>query len=681
MSISIRRDFHTDLANTVAEDIQYRRANYFYFLGKVETWGGTDTAPVDIEIDSDYENTKIRANLLFIKKITAGDISFVSKRYNWTNGTVYNVWDHTINMQNLPFYVVTSTNDVYKCLSNNGGVASTSQPSGKSYYHTATADGYIWKFMYTIPSFKVSKFMTSSFIPVQKSLSDSFYSRGAAQFVSIVNGGTGYTAGPATSITVSGATTGSGAVASVTTGIAGTITSVTVTNGGTGYTAGVTLSVSSSGGSGAILTPVIVGGVVTDITVTSSGVGYSSGESVQFNTGGASLVASVDSDGTIQNVIIKNAGSGYSGTVTLTVNSATGTGKYGNPTALLSAVVYQGSIKHVNIVDPGVGLVYQSATTITVTGDGTGASFTPIVDGGEIIDVIIENAGTGYSTMKLQVVGSGFGAVLESALTTSDYTSTQSIVEQTTTPGAIYHINVVNGGNNYSPSTTVSIDGDGTGATAVATIVSGVITKITMTSFGSNYTYANVVVTDPLRTLIGSVINVSAYACLPPLKGHGYDAVSELYGETLAINSSLRQETTLNALLQDYRQFGIIKNPSQLYVNSVYTGDVDLIAYDVQFSSVLNLIVDEVLLLNNSRFRVVGIDGNNVKLQALGTKLITPLGTLVAESNGTRSYNAIRVLDYPNVNKYSGKLLYVADENPFSFTAEQGIAIKTFLKF
>jgi hypothetical protein len=681
MTISIRRDFHTDLANIISEEIQYRRSNYYYFLGKVETWGGTDTAPVSVEIDSDYENTKIRSNMLFIKRITAGDISFVANRYNWTGGTTYTAWDHTVNLKNSVFYVVTASNDVFKCLSNNGGVPSTVEPTEKSYYHTPTSDGYIWKFMYTIPSFKVTKFKSTQYIPVQKSLSDSFYSRGAADYVGIVNPGSGYTSGPATTITVTGATTGSGAVATITTGATGVITDVVITNGGSGYTKGVDLAVSSASGVGAILTPVIVGGVITDMVIVNGGFGYNSGETVQISVGGAILAASVDLEGTIEKVTILNKGSGYSGTVTLTVVSTSGTGKYGNATPILTGIVYNGSIEHVNIVDPGIDLVRQSSTTISVTGDGTGAAFTPVVKNGQIVDVVIDNPGTGYSNMTLTVNGTGTGAILESVLTTSDYTSTQSIVEQTTTPGIIYHINVVNGGNNYSSATSVTITGDGSGATAVATIVSGVITKITMTSFGTGYTFANVAISDPLRTLIGGVVEAEAYVCLPPLKGHGYDAVSELYGETLAINTSLRQESSLNALLQDYRQYGIIKNPSQLYVNSAYTSDTNLIAYEAQFSSIIGLTLDEVLLLGNSRFRVVGIDGNNVKLQSLGTKLISPVGTLFAENNGTRSYNSIRILTYPGVNKYSGKLLYVADENPFSFTAEQGVAIKTFLKF
>ena len=57
-------------------------------------------------------------------------------------------------------------------------------------------------------------------------------------------------------------------------------------------------------------------------------------------------------------------------------------------------------------------------------------------------------------------------------------------------------ITLVNGGYGYT-SPTITISGDGTGAKATATIENGVITGITITSGGANYTQAIVVITDP----------------------------------------------------------------------------------------------------------------------------------------------------------------------------------------
>ena len=215
----------------------------------------------------------------------------------------------------------------------------------------------------------------------------------------------------------------------------------------------------------------------------------------------------------------------------------------------------------------------------------------------------------------------------------------------------------------------------------MATIIGGSITKITMTSYGKGYTDARISIQDPLRIVSAGVVDMAAYACLPPVNGHGFDAIAELYGETLAINTTLRNETALTGLLQDYRQYGILKNPSFLNTKNVFTNDYDLLAYTVQFNTVIDLVIDEVLLFGVIKYRVVKISGNVVTLQSLSTTVANPIGILVAESNSSRVYSGVKLLSIPVSNKYTGKLLYIANEDPFSFTPEQGIVIKTFLKF
>jgi hypothetical protein len=50
------------------------------------------------------------------------------------------------------FYVRSPTDfNIYKCIYNGGGAQSTMMPSGTAASQFATADGYIWKFMGTMP--------------------------------------------------------------------------------------------------------------------------------------------------------------------------------------------------------------------------------------------------------------------------------------------------------------------------------------------------------------------------------------------------------------------------------------------------------------------------------------------------------------------------------------------------
>lgn len=539
--------------------------------------------------------------------------------------------------------------------------------------------------MYTIPSFKRSRFGSLNYIPIQTALTDSFYNKGSVDSITIEDRGSGYIDSQMTTISVSGTTTGSGASGTVVVDGAGKIVSTTIVSGGSLYTAGATLSVVSVTGSGAVLTPVIVGGVITDITIVSGGVGYVGGESIVVSVGGATVQPVISRiTGEFIDVIVTNPGSGYSGSVTLTITQSpvSGTGKYGNPSAIIEGIVYNGSLQRVTISDPGQDYPFDTATSIIVQGDGTGAAFTPVVNDGEIIDVIVENAGTGYTNIILTVDGAGTGAKLSGVVSASDYSSSQAIVEQTATPGKIYAIEVSNIGELYTDTTVVTVTGDGTGCTAEAIIESGTVYAIRVTDPGSNYTYATVSITDPNRDYYLDDKTATAYAIFPPTGGHGKDATTELYGSTLAINISLRTDTIVNALNQDFRQYGLLKNPTEILTGKTFAGANSLIAHTVVFDSVTGLLKDEILLFNSIKFRVADIDsGNVVTLQQLGVAQTSPIGEFISETDTNRIYNSVNVTAYPVVNKYSGKLLYASNENPFTFTSEQGITIKTFLKF
>lgn len=683
MNSSIRRDFHSNIASLLLNDIQYLKSTYYYFIGKVETWGSSDIVPNGDVDSSQYQDSLIRNNTLFFKKISQNDVTLACPRYDWATGTVIPQWDHTIPLDGIGYYVMTDENNVYVCLDNNALAVSTQKPTGTSFYPFRTSDGYLWKFMYTIPSFKRRRFISINYIPVQKAITDSFYSKGSIDEVTITNPGSGYSDALLTTITVTGATVGSGATGTITVNGSGQITAVTVTNGGSGYTKGVRVSVTTSSGVGAVLTPVITSGVVTSVTITSAGVGYTGANSLVFSVGGFTAIPILSRQtGSIVDTLITNAGIGYAVAPTLTVHTpSTGTGAYtGHSTALLEAIIDNGSVQRILIRDPGINYPSDTATSIVVQGDGTGAVFSPIIVNGELIDVVIENPGSGYTSAILTVVGNGTGAKLVPVVGSSDFTSTQSVIEQTTVPGAIYSMLVRSGGVDYTNQATLSITGDGTGATGTLTISNGVITKINVTNFGSGYTYANLTVVDPARSdPLNNKPKLDAYAVLPPLNGHGYDAVSELGGNTIAFSSSIRVNQELNLFNQDYRQYGIVKDPRSLLTGKFYTSDNDINVYSVKFDTVSGLLLDEILTGNNITFRVIYINGNTVYLQPLTSKLISPIGQLSA--SGSRVYTCSQTYTTPIVDKYSGTLLYVSNENPFSFTENQGILIKTYLKF
>lgn len=116
----------------------------------------------------------------------------------------------------------------------------------------------------------------------------------------------------------------------------------------------------------------------------------------------------------------------------------------------------------------------------------------------------------------------------------------------------------------YIIAPNVVITGDGSGAVAYATVssnssVNNYISKINMVSRGSGYTYATAEVT-------GNTGGVSNNAVLkvivPPIGGHGKDALNELGVQGLGISVSYNtSESGYITVENDYRKLILIKDP------------------------------------------------------------------------------------------------------------------------
>jgi hypothetical protein len=212
---------------------------------------GTDSATIT-PTDSVIEEFNTFDDLLAVKKITTSDTSFVIPRRNWTTTTVYDYYRHdygnritdttttqTANsgattLFDATFYVLTAAKNVYKCIDNNGNAASTTEPTGTSTSILTTADGYKWKYMYTLSATQQANFLSTDFMAVEtNSTVSSAAVDGAISNVKIKSAGSGGTNGTFTNIPIRG--DGSSGTISVT--VSGSIiTSLTITNAGTGYT-------------------------------------------------------------------------------------------------------------------------------------------------------------------------------------------------------------------------------------------------------------------------------------------------------------------------------------------------------------------------------------------------------------------------------------------------------------
>jgi len=214
---------------------------------------GTDTSPVTPADNINSQHFPFD-DMLAAKKITSSDITFAIPRRNWTTGTVYDVYRHDYGeyatgtttaissnsgastLHDATFYVLTGARNVYKCLDNNSNAASTVEPTGTDVTILETADGYRWKYMYTLSASQQANFLSTDFMAVStNSTVSSAAVDGAINVCKIKTAGSGGTDGTHTGIAIRG--DGSSGQVSVTV-TSGAVTAVTVTTPGTGYTFG-----------------------------------------------------------------------------------------------------------------------------------------------------------------------------------------------------------------------------------------------------------------------------------------------------------------------------------------------------------------------------------------------------------------------------------------------------------
>lgn len=271
-------DFKKKLVQELITDLNDSGTNYYIGIAKSDQWNATDAAPAPI--NSEREERQFRTNLQSVIKTT--DVSHVIPRYNWSSGTIYQAYSDektaTGTNANGQYYVQTSSNRVYICLQQGKSATGTPVPSSVDPDTTltttsavATADGYIWKYLYTHSAISLSKFGSANFIPVQLIDSGTLTNIQQAQQdvqnaavpgeiigYKIIDGGASYNSGA--TLTVNGNGSSARAIATVSGGV---IVKAEVDDSaggipfGAGYDYANVVVTGVDSGSGAIIRPVI----------------------------------------------------------------------------------------------------------------------------------------------------------------------------------------------------------------------------------------------------------------------------------------------------------------------------------------------------------------------------------------------------------------------------------------
>ena len=275
MAAIITNKFRIHNAESYIEGFSESAAtNVYLFIGRPQPW--TDDTSPPTPADNADTNFNAYDDMVAMKRVTASDVTHAVVRRDWTSGTVYDEYAHDYTSSNqsnsgasdlfsATFYVLTEDYNVYKCISNNGNTASTTKPTGTSTGYITTADGYEWKYMYTVSAADALKFLSTDFMPVKYVTSDPGAGQpykeqwdtqqnatdGEIKNILITNAGSGYSSAP--TVTITGDGTGATATATVS---AGNITAVSITNEGSGYTQ-ATITLSGGGGTGGAMKAII----------------------------------------------------------------------------------------------------------------------------------------------------------------------------------------------------------------------------------------------------------------------------------------------------------------------------------------------------------------------------------------------------------------------------------------
>ena len=162
--MGLQNTFKTSFASDLFSSFDIgSKDQYFVYFGKVDSW--TDDSSPDTLVDCVDSEFSAYRNAIALKRIDKSNVFHMVTRYDWVSGTSYAKYDDTVS--SLKYYVMTDQYNLYKCIDNGGGRASTAKPEHtEPEIKSAGADGYKWKFLGKVTE-TARKFLTDEYIPVE----------------------------------------------------------------------------------------------------------------------------------------------------------------------------------------------------------------------------------------------------------------------------------------------------------------------------------------------------------------------------------------------------------------------------------------------------------------------------------------------------------------------------------
>lgn len=264
-------------------------------------------------------------------------------------------------------------------------------------------------------------------------------------------------------------------------------------------------------------------------------------------------------------------------------------------------------------------------------------------------------------------------------------------IQQSTVAGEILNVIVENGGTGYSENTIYEIKGNGTSADIEINFVGGSAVSVNVFSHGSGYDFASIEVSDS-----GGGTGIVLRPVLGPQEGVLYNPLN-----TLKVNSVIAttdfEDDELDTLLteNDFRQIALIKNPKLYNSSSPFQGNTAKALRQFPQDDVVDGVYaeDEIMIGNSSQSRAIidYFDGNNIYFHQTSE---TGYGSFLrgeyvngedtnfsVKLSGTNDGVSIANQIDPDMDIFSGELLYIDNITPIERQQDQTEDIKIIITF
>ena len=344
----------------------------------------------------------------------------------------------------------------------------------------------------------------------------------------------------------------------------------------------------------------------------------------------------------------------------------------------------------------------------TVSDEPTGVSTTPITttDG-----YIWKYMYTLSAAQQSNFLSTDFMAIATNANAGTDHLN----VISNAVDGAIDIIKIKSAGSGGTNGTfsNIPIRGDGTGGLCEVVVLGGAVSSVTVTTRGTGYTFGTVsnaqIVSAGSTSLSGSELDV----IIPPKGGHGANALEELGGFFVMLNTSIEGNESTNSgdfsAVNDFRKIALLRDPTKSSsavtsttarltkaikiaasptpgtftvdeeINQSTTGAVGKV---VEWDS-----VNGILYYIQTRHNDAGIDSNGNLTDFSGANVITGQSSSATGTPDTSVSSTVNNVIFasgysvPEIDHDTGDVLYVENRTPITRAVDQTENIKLIIEF